>query len=104
MKIKNKSAKIITIGELDILPDNVVDLDEDTANNPVVKLFLKNGFLKEIPATKVDDIPETTQEIAERVKKMKKPEICEQLKELNAEFDENEKVDVLRQKLIEALA
>lgn len=104
MRIKNKSAKIITIGEVDILPDKVVDLDEATANNPVIALFIKNGFLAKVPTAKVDDKPETPDDIAARVKKIrKKDDVTKQLDELGIEYDKDEKLEDLKQKLIEAL-
>ena len=103
MKVKNKSNKVITIGLTDILPDKVVDLDEKTAKNPVVQLFLKNGFLAEIPATKDDEDEDTPEKIAARVKKMRKDEIVEKLTELNIEFNAEDTLDVLRPLLVEAL-
>ena len=103
MKVKNKSNKVITIGLTDILPDKVVDLDEKTAKNPVVQLFLQNGFLVEIPGTKTDEEENTPEKIAAKVKKMKKDEIVEKLTELNIEFNAEDNLDVLRPLLVEAL-
>ena len=103
MRVKNKSAKIITIGQLDILPDSVVDISEDVAKNPVIKLFLKNGFLSEIPAMSNNEEPETAEKIAARVKKMKRDDIVAKLKELNVEFNDEDNLDVLRPLLVEAL-
>lgn len=103
MRVKNKSAKIITIGKVDILPDKVVDLDEKTAKNPVVQLFLKNGFLSAIPAMKDDEEEKTPEKIAAEVKKMKKDDVITKLKELNIEFDENALADDLKKLLVDAL-
>lgn len=103
MKVKNKSNKVITIGLTDILPDKVVDLDEKTAKNPVVQLFLKNGFLVEIPGSKNDEEENTPEAIAKKVKKMKKEEIVAKLTELNVEFNEEDNLDVLRPLLVAAL-
>lgn len=104
MRIKNKSAKIITIGEVDILPDKVVDLDEATAKNPVIELFIKNGFLTKVPTAKVDVTPETPDDIAAKVKKIrKKDDVTKQLDELGIEYNKDEKLEDLKQKLIEAL-
>lgn len=103
MKLKNKSVKIITIGELDILPDTIVEVDEATANNPVVRLFTKNGFFAVIPDMAADEADETAQSVAEKVGKLKKNEIIEQLEQLEIGFDVNEKVADLRERLLEAL-
>lgn len=103
MRVKNKSNKIVTIGMTDILPDKVVDLDEKSAKNPVVRLFLKNGFLAEIPNTKNDEEEETPETIAKKVKKMNKPDVIAKLKEHNVEFNEEDNLDVLRPLLVEAL-
>ena len=103
MRIKNKSAKIITIGKVDILPDKIVDLDEKTAKNPVVQLFLKNGFLAEIPASASDEKKKTPKQIATSVKKMKIEEVIAQLTELNVEFAEDASEDDLKALLVETL-
>lgn len=103
MKLKNKSVKIITIGDLDILPDEIVEVDEAVANNPVVKLFTENGFFAVIPDMAADEVAETAESLAEKVGKLKKAEVMEELKKLNIGFDENERVADLRQRLLEAM-
>lgn len=103
MKVKNKSNKVITIGLTDILPDKVTTLDEKTAKNPVVQLFLKNGFLVEIPGSKNNEEKKTPKKIAAEVKKMTKEEVVAKLTELNVEFAEDASDDDLKNLLVEAL-
>lgn len=103
MKIKNKTAKIITIGKLDILPDAVVPVSDAIMNNPIVQLFIKMKHLAVIPAAKDDEESDTPEAIAKKVKKMRKDKVCEELKALGVEFNEADELPTLKQMLIEAL-
>lgn len=103
MRIKNKSAKIITVGMLDILPGKVVDLDEATASNPVIQLFLNNGFMVKIPDEMLDEVSETPEKLAAKIKKMKKSEVIDELKKQNAEFGESDTAEELKKLLLETL-
>lgn len=50
-----------------------------------------------------DETAVTAEALAEKVSKFKKAEVMEELKKLNVDFDENEKVADLRQRLLEAM-
>ena len=50
-----------------------------------------------------DEVAETAESLAEKVGKLKKAEVMEELKKLNIGFDENERVADLRQRLLEAM-
>ena len=103
MKLKNKSAMIITIGDLDILPDQIAEVGKEVESNPVVQLFIDNGFFAVIPDMAADETAVTAEALAEKVSKFKKAEVMEELKKLSVDFDENEKVAELRQRLLEAM-
>lgn len=102
-KVKNKSAKIITIGKNDILPDKVCELADECKNSPVIKLFIKKGFLVEIPSTKNSEEKKTPKKIAAEVKKMKLEDVVAKLTELNVEFAEDATEEDLKNLLVEAL-
>lgn len=100
MKVKNKTVKVITIGTNDILPDAVVDIPQEAAENPVVKAFLARKFLVEIPDTMDDEAEETPEDIAAQIKGMKKPELIEAC-EKNGIDTKGKTVAQLRQSLLE---
>ena len=102
-KVKNKSAKIITVGKVDILPHKVAELGDEFKKNPVIQLFIKKGFLAEIPASASDDKKKTPKQIAASVKKMKIEDVVAQLTELNVEFAEDASEEDLKTLLVEAL-
>ena len=100
MRVKNKTVKVITIGKLDILPDAVVDISQEAAENPVVKAFLARKFLVEIPASMEDEVEKTPDDIAEQIKEMKKAELIEACGEHGVET-KGKTVAQLRQALLE---
>ena len=46
MKVKNTSTKIVHIGAVTILPDEVETVDDSLKNAPVVSLFIKRGDIQ----------------------------------------------------------
>jgi hypothetical protein len=100
MRVKNKTVKVITIGKKDILPNEVVDLPQEAADNPGVKLLLSRKNLVEIPDTMVDEVEETPEDLAENIKGMKKPELIEACKDHGIDT-KGKTVAQLRQLLLE---
>ena len=100
MKVKNKTVKVITIGVQDILPNTVAEISQEDAENPVVKTFLARKFLVAIPDTMDDEAEETPEDVAERIKGMKKPELIEAC-EKNGIDTKGKTVAQLRQSLLE---
>ena len=103
MKVKNKSNKVISIGKADILPDKTLELTEAQAKNPVVKLFIKKGFLIEIPKENAKKPEDPTKALAKKIKAMKEDEVLAKCAELEIET-EGKELSELKQLLLEAMA
>lgn len=100
MRVKNKTVKVITIGKLDILPDAVVDIPQEAAENPGVKLLLSRKNLVEIPDTMDDEVEKTPEDIAVQIKGMKKADLLKACGERGVETA-GKTVTQLRQALLE---
>lgn len=45
MELKNISQKVISIGSIAVLPDDVIDISEQQAEQPSIKAFIKLGYV-----------------------------------------------------------
>ncbi len=45
MELKNISQKVISIGSMSVLPDDVIDISEQQAEQPSIKAFIKLGYV-----------------------------------------------------------
>lgn len=45
MELKNISQKVISIGSMAVLPDDVIDISEQQAEQPSIKAFIKRGYV-----------------------------------------------------------
>ena len=102
MKVKNKSNKVISIGKIDVLPDKTTELTEVQAKNPVIKCFIDNGFLVEIPNDLKDEKKKTAKELAKVIKAMKEDEVLAKCAEFEIET-EGKELKELKNLLLEAM-
>lgn len=112
MKIFNKSRKIVGINGNALLPQKEMEIADKMREHPVIKHYLKKGVVEERKAEenkKPKNTDENTSDSKEKdaelksVKAMRKDELFSKALGMGLEVNDDDTVDVLREKIIKAL-
>lgn len=112
MKIFNKSRKIIGINGNALLPEETMEISDKMKNHPIINHYLnkkviiecgegKSNDVKPVNANTTDSKEKETE--IKAVKSMKKDELFSKAISMGLEIEDDDTVDILKEKIISAL-